>query len=108
MDSQLPTMVTTAAADAVVRACADVTRELGGHHQEAYFALLAEGTQWELRVSGGPLRGTWLIDVPQYCRALPPSDRVLVVDEIFRRLRDEHHRAAATGALKPPSFARIA
>lgn len=52
---------------------------------ETTFAVLAEGTRWEVRVG---FKSTWYIDVPEHCRNLSPADRMVAVDKIMRRLAD--------------------
>lgn len=58
-----------------------------------FFAILAEGTRWEVRVSGGGCDGTWHVDVPPAFRDLAPADRMIAVDKIMRRIADGVQRA---------------
>lgn len=71
---------------AVVRVRCDSWPQRVDDSKNICFAVLAEGAQWEVRVSGGPFGGTWYVDVPESCRDLSPTDRMTAVDKIMRRI----------------------
>lgn len=54
-----------------------------------YYAILAEGTQWEVRVSGWPgAEGPWYVDVPPAMQNLDGMDRLRAVDRIMTRITE--------------------
>ncbi len=73
-----------------------------------FFAILAEGTRWEVRVSGGAMSGTWHVDVPEAFRNLSPPDRMIAVDKIMCRIADGAKARPARPALPSPSAQLIA
>jgi hypothetical protein len=86
-------LVTTAA---VVRVQSSAVPKPLPADAEIYMAVLAEGTQWEVVVSGGGLSGTWHIDVPPSCQALAPADRMAAVDKIMRLVAEGARKQQAS------------